>query len=326
MFSALESRSLNDLAVTNLLLDCHETLLINNEDDSKRIKIFSVSSCITRAYAIYENFITTAISDYLDTLSECVLFSDLDAAFITEYRLGISNILSRIDQERYGHLTHENIIKWYYEAHTGVHPYKFVTDALTRHEQNFRINVLISGFNRIQLKNLQSWLTNHPEINKLYPEEGNRVFQLLESEVNEFVQLRNDASHGTMDSIIGRDSLNRSCDLIKAIIIAVGSFLTKNKLEHQEKVGKVGCIGFVSESFTRNGAFVAKIKAGTELYLNQELFFLDNKNCFVQTISTLRVNNIDTNPVNANADEFEVGIKCPNLVAINTKLYVKQLK
>ncbi len=326
MYSALESRSLDDLAVTSLLLDSHEALVSANGDVSKRIKIYSVSSCITRAYAIYENFVTTAICDYLDSLSECVSFSDLNHAFKTEYRLGISTILSRLEQERYGHLTHENIIKWYYEAHSGVHPYKFVTDALTRHEQNFRIQVLLSNFNRIQLNNLQSWLSHHPEIKKLYPDEDKKVFQLLEAEVNEFVQLRNDASHGTMDNIIGRDSLNRCCELIRAIIISVGSYLRKSKLEHLEKAGKVKYIGLVSESFARNGAFVAKINNGTELSLNQELFFMDSKSCYEQVITSLQIDDLDTILVKAITDEFEVGVKCPHFVSVNTKIFANSLQ
>ena len=111
MFSALENRCLQDIDTIYVLLDSHESLIETRPDISHKIKIYSVSACVTRLYAIYENFVETAVSDYLDSLSECVKFDLLPYELKTEYRMGISYILSKIDQGRYDHLTHENIIK-----------------------------------------------------------------------------------------------------------------------------------------------------------------------------------------------------------------------
>ena len=111
MFSALEDRCLNDIDVINFIIDSHSKLSDTKTDLRQKIKVFSVSSCVTRLYAIYEYFIETALSDYLDSLSECINFFDLSEEFKKNYRLGISHVLSKIDQRKYNHLNHENIMK-----------------------------------------------------------------------------------------------------------------------------------------------------------------------------------------------------------------------
>ncbi|MCI1267228.1 MAG: MAE_28990/MAE_18760 family HEPN-like nuclease [Saprospiraceae bacterium] len=319
MFSALENRCLQDIDTIYVLLDSHESLIETRPDISHKIKIYSVSACVTRLYAIYENFVETAVSDYLDSLSECVKFDLLPYELKTEYRMGISYILSKIDQGRYDHLTHENIIKWYYEAHSGIEPYKFVTNALTRHEQNFRLNILVNAFNRVQLKDLTSWLSNHPNIKSLYPDDDS-FYQLLEAEIKDFIQLRNDAAHGSIDALEGRDSLNRHCEVIKALIISIGSYLRKNQLLNMLPTGKAREIGFVSECFPANGAFVAKLKIGTEINLYQNIYFLDRTNCYSQPINSIRINDESVIAAKANTDEFEVGIKCNEMVKTQAKI------
>jgi hypothetical protein len=48
----------------------------------------------------------------------------------TEYRVGISHLLNRLDSPRYSHLDHGNLIRWYHEALAAHSPYRFVPEAL----------------------------------------------------------------------------------------------------------------------------------------------------------------------------------------------------
>jgi hypothetical protein len=196
MFSSLEKNALDNIDVVEMLVNVHrETEEKCDISIRNNVKAYTVSSCVTRLYAVYENYIKAAMSDYLDILSELVKFSALTEEFKNNYRLGISHLLAKVDQGRYQHLSHENIVKWYYEALNDEKKYRFVTDALTRHEQNMRLNIVLDIYARINLKELRGWLSKHPEIKSLY-EEKDSVYQQLESEVTNFVKTRNSASHG----------------------------------------------------------------------------------------------------------------------------------
>lgn len=155
MFDAIEHKAIEEIEVVSLLIDINNRELKNHEASIRQsIRQYNVSSCVTRLYAIIEKFIETIISDYLDALSELVRFSALPNELKNEYRIGISHILSKIEQGRFIHLNHENVVEWYYNAIKDLEGYRFITDALTRHEQNFRLNIIETAFSKIQLKNL----------------------------------------------------------------------------------------------------------------------------------------------------------------------------
>jgi hypothetical protein len=321
MFQVLETKSIDEINVVRLLLNIHnEAMAIQDPSIRQKIKVFSVSSCVTRLYAILENFIEISISDYLDSLSELVAFSSLPEKFRTEYRYGISYLLSRIEQGRYNHLNHENIVKWYYEATQNFEHYKFVTEALTRHEQNFRLNIIESTLGKIQLKNFSSWIRNHPKIISLYTDTSS-IYEQLESEIKQFIQLRNDASHGIMDNLIGVDNLLRLCDLTQGLIFAISSFLRKSLISDKLTAGKINETGIVTEVFKKSGAIVAEFNKDMALNLSDEIIILESNDCYVDLVSSLMINDISVETVVANHDKFEVGIKLKTLVKKNAKLY-----
>jgi len=121
MFSSLEKNALDNIDVVEMLVNVHrETEEKCDISIRNNVKAYTVSSCVTRLYAVYENYIKAAMSDYLDILSELVKFSALTEEFKNNYRLGISHLLAKVDQGRYQRLSHENIVKWYYEGNFSI--------------------------------------------------------------------------------------------------------------------------------------------------------------------------------------------------------------
>ena len=322
MFSSLEKSSLEHIEVIQLLLNVHKGAL--SEKDAalrQKIKIFSVSSCVTRLYAVYENFIETGISDYLDSLPELVKFETFPDEFKNEYRIGISHILNKIDHGRYNHLNHENIVTWYYQAITDQPQYRFVTEAFKRHEQNLRLNIVEMLFNRIHLKDFKNWLSKHPDISNLYSEKET-IYEQLEAEIKNFVQLRNDASHGIMDTLEGDDNLNRLCDLIKTVIMVISSFLNKSLLEAMQKAGQIRRLGIVTESFGQNGAFIAKLENGAKIRVKDRIHFVYSNNCYSQVVDSIMVNDISVENVMSDSVDFEVGLKCSLKVKKKAEIFL----
>lgn len=321
MFLSLQNKTIADIEIVRLLIDSHKNLADSASSEKRNgIKVYAVSSSVTRLYAVYEKFIETAISDYLDSLSEFKSFSSLSSSFKEEYRNGVSYILGKVDQGRYRHLNHENIVRWYYEALSDAKNYQIISDALIRHEQNLRLNIVDSLFARIQLKDFKHWISSHPDICALYQDNGS-IAEQFESEIKDFVQLRNDASHGTIDSLEGDENLVRLCEVIAAVVRAVSSFLTKSLISIMNDSGDIVHLGNVTESFGQNGAFITKIKKDTRITEGDKLYFLSNNNCHSQIIESMMIDDQPAINLVAKNDECEVGIKCSVGVKKNVQIY-----
>jgi hypothetical protein len=325
MYSALTKNTLEKIYIIKDFVTIHQSIIAAQQEASKRqrMNIYAVSSCVTHLYAIFENFIETSISDYLDVIPELVSYQELSNELKNDYRIGISHVLSKIDNERYSHLTHENIVKWYHEALINSESYRFVTEALTRHDQNFRLHVIDSLFSRMQMKDLRSWLTHHAEIQSLYTENIS-IYEQLESELRDFIQLRNDASHGglELDELVGEDNLQRYCHLIEKLVLALSSYLHKCLLLKQYDAGKAKKVGVVSEVFGKNGAFIAQVINETSLSLGSSIHFVGSNYCFSQEILSLRIDDIDVEHLVSERDGHEVGVKCLNQVKKRADIYI----
>jgi len=234
--------------------------------------------------------------------------------------MGISHILSKIDQERYRNLNHEHIIGWYDESLKNVQNYRFVTAALTRSEQNYRLGNVETLFSRVLMKELKSWLANHSAIKSLYVE-GTSVYEQLESEIKAFVQLRNDASHGSLDNLEGRDNLNRFCDLIENLAIALESHIAKCLLMIRVNTGKAVKIGVVTEYVPRHKAFVAKAMKGSKWEVGAVIQVVGPYHCFTQLIASIQIEDKAQQMHVAAADEEEIGISCDLPVRVNSEIY-----
>lgn len=322
MHSALLSSTLEKIAVVKEFIEIYNKSIAEKEATARRrMKVFSVASSVTNLYAIFENFVETSISDHLDVLPAYIRFNDFPSEFKNDYRMGISHILSKIDQERYRNLNHEHIIGWYDESLKNVEKYRFVTAALTRSEKNYRLGNVETLFSRVLMKELKSWLANHSAIRSLYVE-GTSVYEQLESEIKAFVQLRNDASHGSLDSLEGKDNLKRFCVLIENLVIALESYIEKSLLMIRADTGKVAKVGRVTEYVPRYKAFVAEAVNGSKWEIGALIQVVGSYHCYTQRIASIRINDNAEQVHVAAADKEEIGVGCELPVKVNSEIYM----
>jgi hypothetical protein len=322
VFRGLLNNALDHIKVAEALIETHDQYIKQQPAESQSlVKVYTVSSCVTRLYAIYERFVESLLADYLDAIPELTPYNLLSDGLKNEYRIGISHILSKLDAERYSHLTHQNIIHWYHEALTSEEKYRFVVEALTRHDQNLRLNIIENLVSRLGLKEFRGWLDHSPEINALY-EEKSFLFDQLSSEVRTFIQTRNDAAHGLLEVLEGKELLLRYCVLIRALITAIESYFHKNLLMQRAHGGYVQRIGEVTEVFVKPGAFVAEIEAGSEMRLGMSVHFVSQSYCVKHQIESLQINGTAVDQVIADKAAFEVGIKCAINPRRKAEIYV----
>lgn len=322
MFESLKSNSLAQINIVKELIHIHETSSIEKDPDVRKgIKIYAVSACVINLYAIYERFVEDAISDYLDALPELFSYINLPSELRNDYRIGISHILSKIDNERYNHLGHENVIRWYHEALSNTKEYRFVTEALTRHEQNLRLNTLENLFSKIRLTELNAWLSKSKFIVSLYTDNA-AIKEQLEAELKIFIQVRNDAAHGGLDTLDGKDKLLRYCELIESLIRSLSEYMYLSLLRQRIEVNRSRYIGKVSEVFPRNNAFVAKMKINSSLRIGMDIHIIGENYCFTEKIVSLMKNDDFQQMITCDTDECEIGIQCQTLLKKNAMIYI----
>ncbi len=321
MFQSLVEKSLQNIEVISSLID--ELDLISdrkaNPEDRRSIKFYSQASSLSRLYAVYENFVEKILSDYLDFVSDIYSFKSMTDSFKNEYRMGISHILSRIDQGRYNHLQHDDVVNRYHNAINNNSPYQFVTDALIRHEQNFRFNILENLLSRLGLEGFDSWVSNHRIFEEHY--ESKTKKELIESSLKEFVQLRNDASHSEMDTLLSPEQLKGYCNFISSLINVVQEFVLKNVLKHKIENNSAYLIGKVSEVF-KNDAFVYRALKNKQISKGGEIVVMSDYYCYVTLVESIQLNGQVLDSITPQEEHLEVGLKCNLPVKKNANILI----
>lgn len=321
MFSALTDRSLAAIRVVREFIGHHEALLASRDAASRQeMKLYSMSACVTRLYAIYEDFVETLVSDYLDVIPDLCAFEDLAESMRAEYRVGISHLLNRLDSPRYSHLNHGDLIRWYHEALTAQSPYRFVPEALTRHDENLRLSVLGGMLKRVQLDDLQGWLSHHDAIAALF-DEPVALWEQVETELKNFIQLRNDAAHGSLSALAGPETLLRHCDLASALVQALSAYLYRHVVLWRHKVNKVRLIGAVTEVFEKPRAFIVPVQRGMFVTLHEKVHLVGRWSCVEATIESIQLDKQSTDGIGALSEALEVGIVASALPRRSVELY-----
>lgn len=320
MFQALVDKSKENIATIMLLIDTHEAISLNETAHRRHeIKSYSQASSLTRLYAVYESFIEKILSEYLDFLSATYVFNEMSDGFKKEYRLGISHLLSKIDQGRYSHLNHDDIVTLYYRAINNHNSYQFVNDALIRHEQNFRLNILESLFSRVGLEGFCSWLVSNRNMLSYY--DGAEISkEVVESKIKEFVQLRNDASHGEIDDLISSEVLKDYCNFLLSLIETIREFLMKSVIDKMEVKEKLLMLGKVTESFSNN-AVVIKSATSSKISIGDNLYVVSGSSCFSTKCTSIQLDGVSQESVEDLEIDVEVGMLCEVFIKKHSLLY-----
>ncbi|WP_210513499.1 MAE_28990/MAE_18760 family HEPN-like nuclease [Pantoea ananatis] len=281
------------IVVLDVFNDIYSGLTKVSPNKVTKIRQYAYATAVTRLYAIFEHFIEKTLSSYLDYLSENKTYADLSPGLKKEYRIGFSHVLSRIDQPRFSALNHEDLIEKYHRAiNERVSDYQFIAEALIRHDNNLRPNVIFELFNRLGLTDLERWLVKSATEYGLYDSEE-RVKEQFESELNNLIEVRNDSSHGVPEQIGSQSILQRHCELIFFLVSSITSFVEREIFILLQLAGKTFKIGNVTEVFKRAGASVAKVNKKSFISLGVNYVFEDSFDFYTQKFSAVKLNDSD---------------------------------
>ncbi|MCC3516893.1 MAE_28990/MAE_18760 family HEPN-like nuclease [Microcoleus sp. PH2017_18_LLB_O_A] len=287
-------------------------------------RIYDRSAVVTRLYAIYERFVEDLISDWLRGMPDLVpRYSDLEEKIRNTHREGIGRLLIDIKKNRFQHLSVEKVVQGLSCGITDTGKYELLPDAFLLHEQNLRKEVLEKVFENAGIDKAWKWVTNNKEI-KYFVKEVSGSQKTAEGELNQLVDYRNQAAHGSTNQILGTQELLDLADFVEALCKSLADLVTYNIILRQIDRGLVREIGNITEWLKKPQAGVAKVKEVT-LTVGESVFLvLVNKElsyCYSAKIESIQLNDLSQNRVEI-ASETEVGLKFDRDARVGLTIYV----
>ena len=127
--------------------------------------LYDHSAAVTRLYAILEDLIDSIIEEYLEALPDIYPnYLDLPTPIITQHRLGVAQILSKLsDKGLYKHLTERDTLRGISEGNLG-RSYSLLPDAFMTDTQNYRADQINTAFAYLAIANIWAGVEKHREI------------------------------------------------------------------------------------------------------------------------------------------------------------------
>ena len=283
-------------------------------------RVFRHCAIMSQIYALYESFAESMLSSWVVRLPRYQTLPDLPDGFRNAYRNGIARIIQNIDHRRFRHLSLPGVLEKYLTALQGASPWEFVDDALILHDANLRHSEFVTMFNSVGLTDVWQSVERNSLIINFKAENDSE--ESLENLVLDLVTLRNDASHGTPDEILGSDLLRGWIAFVRAFCGALAQVIT-HRIVAAETANKPDCvIGIVTETF-RNNTVVAICDRGM-LRVGESVYFLRDTDCVNAVIESLQLNDLDYTEVRIDRPGIEVGIRTSIKVHRNARLILFQ--
>ncbi|MBF0482313.1 MAG: hypothetical protein HQK81_04635 [Desulfovibrionaceae bacterium] len=272
-------------------------------------KIFDHRATYSQLYVVYEIFIETLLSGYLSFIQKQYKYADLADAIKQNHRKGISVVLDKIDRKNFKNLSELDVIEPYYKSLTNDSSYSLLSDAFTNHDKNINFSLLLSLFNRVNIRDTENWLTNHPIINDYFKSKGSHLN--VTNELNDFIDERNTVSHGEIDQIRGYSLLQESCTFIKSLCLSLYELIIKNILEIKLANSIVKIDGTVEHNYQNN---ISIIKFNnSNISVDDTFYCLGSGRCYQFKILSLKKNNLKVNEITVNGEE-KIGVQSDVLI------------
>lgn len=283
----------------------HLSTLIANYPDNTNWRIYDHCAALTRLYAIFENFVEGILSDFLGMLPTLFRYADLGEGFHKEHRDGVAYILKRIETYRYRELLLSEIVKDYDRALSGEDEYRILPHSLLAHEQNLYLPIVENLFARLGIKNVIHWITAHPHV-KAFMNDVRGGQNTVESELKSFVQYRNEAAHGSVNDVLGKEDLLIYCDFIAGLCQALYELVNHRVILRRLELNTAREVGRVIEEYHDN--IIVAVLHDTTVNTDDTIYFMSESYCYGATIFNIQVNDVDVNSVTV-VDMQEIGLK-----------------
>lgn len=281
-------------------------------------RIYDHCAAITRLYAVYQQFVSDLVTEWLSMLPTLYLqYSDLPEPVRKGHRLGVADVLSKLGGSRYQHLSEENVLEGIYGGVTGSGVYSLLVDAYLIDEQNLRADILQGLLSRIGVSDAWGWVCRHRDVQHFLDEvRGNSG--TVESELASLVFERNAAAHGSVSNILSTEEIRKMAQFIMSLGTALSEVLMKMAVDRLLVLGRARKLGRVIHVF-RDCVIGVEMEPVTGVKVGDEIAMLHEYSCFKTTIGSMEIDHVryevlDTNEVK------RVGIKLTRKARIGSHI------
>lgn len=209
--------------------------------------IYDHCAAFTRLYAIYGTYVDELVEEYLRLLPTIYrTYNLLPRAITTQHRVGVSGILGKIgDGSRFA-IGEAELSSTFSQGVTGGVPYKLIREAFFTERQNYRLEVLNRLLSSLGITNAAKSLARDPGLRKLLEavEPGAATVQ---SELELFIQRRNEAAHSTVDEVVATDEIKRTAEFVAHLGVAIAALFDHAISSRRFALGQLPHLGEIEE-------------------------------------------------------------------------------
>lgn len=281
-------------------------------------KIFRHCAVIGQLYSLYEKFSEDLLAAWLNRLSKYYKHDELSLKFQERYRRGISNILADINKNKHRKIDLEKVVDRYLGAIRNDINWEIIPEAITSHENNLRSSELAEMFKSSNIENVLGMIDEDVNI-RSYLSLGQAGNPLASKVLDNFVQYRNDATHGDPENILGVSALYSWVEFIYLLNKALYYIINVNLIKENIRTSPHIVIGEIIKLYSNNISIV-KMRSGY-IEVQQKYYIYKNNKYNVVDVLSIQIEGIDTKKVSFSGKEIDVGIKTSNEV-VNGSLLV----
>jgi hypothetical protein len=295
------------------------TSLINSGISPLDRRILEYCTTITRLYSLFEAFVEETIADWISKLPYFYKYDQLDKKTKTKHQRGIAYILNNLDRQKYSGLNKIQLVKDFYDSLNNNTSYCLQAEAFCFHDNNLRYEQLLELLSGISIAESDEWLRSYPPLVKLFGDSWSQ--NSVPHELNNFIENRNEVSHGTPINICGKAELFNLLDFIENLFKAIYELFHKHYLSLNCSRNTHKYIGDIKKTYSNNIAIV-NLK-NCSLRVNDTVTVKGNLRCYtVKIISIVIHKNIRIESVN-NISSIKAAIKFDDKVKEKYEIYHK---
>jgi hypothetical protein len=338
MFSALIEKLANDLDALKRAISVHDSIraLISGDSAALAANPFLgglVSSCpkklewqvidhcaaVTRLYALYEQFVEAIVTSHVDLLpSVYPQYSKLPECVRKHHRTGVGQILQKWSvTSAYNHLTEPTIAAGLVDGLRGVSPYRLLADAFLIDVENYRPNALRKLFGYVDFADCVAYIHKHPSTTEFIQTKfGNS--DTIEGILGQIVQLRNEAAHGSVSSVLSAAELCRYADLILVVCTTIAEMTERRALTLRINAGHCEELGKVIHKFRDS---ISGIHCESKKWQQGEVIAaMGDVSAKPVTVLSIRADNVPVAEVLPTSGQ-QIGVKLSEPLQVGTILY-----
>jgi hypothetical protein len=294
-------------------------LLASTLPPKKFWQTYDHCAAVGRGYSIFEDAVEKLVREYLEILTKITpSYTSLIDAVRTQHRVGIAHVMGKWGDEKslYSSLKEVDLAGGLVDGLRGS-SYGILAEAFLTDSDNYRWDTLDRIFRKIGFDGALASISENAEVQEF--QRAQLGGESISGRLNSFVKLRNEAAHGSVDTVLSANELHTSLRLLSVLLSAFAGLLrwdlTQKALPYKAAV-HLGTLvkRYSNEVFGARGTDVGIVRPGDKILVGKKALR------YVEIV-TLQIKDAAVNQINIDKD-FEFGVRLAANTSEGSEIYI----